>query len=412
MIIKDAREAAYLALLSSLRGDKFIFDSLEEWRENSFPSNVDYHFAQKIAAGSSQMALTLDYLAERMADKKKLSLKMKEKALLRLALYQFYFLDRIPLYAITNESIKLAKKYCHRTFVGYLNATLRKLTEYPVNLPEGNTPKELSIQYSYPIFFIEELIKDRSLEITKDILIAGNMPALTTVRIRNSDIEDIGIKIIPSKTFRFGVIEDATLIPQISLSSSYYIQNITPATLIANLAEGQSSPKNVLDLCSSPGGKLLAIHDLYPNAGLYANDISPLKMERLLENCEKYCLKAHLSCKLGEEFSSLEKFDLIILDVPCSNSGVFNKRPEARWRLTPEALKDLEIIQRKLLENALKSLSDNGELWYMTCSILKKENEHLMHRICQDLNLKIRFQQTILPSQQGWDGGYACALHR
>jgi 16S rRNA (cytosine967-C5)-methyltransferase len=414
----NPREAAYLALLASLRGDQFIEESLKLWFQQSSPSVSDYHLAERIACGAMQMSSSLDYLAIQLASQKKLSLKLKEKALLRLALYQFYFLDRIPLYAITDEAVKLARKYCHETFVRFLNATLRKLPDHPLKLPSENSVTGLAIHYSYSEFFAKELLYDYGLSQTKEILASGNVSAPVTIRLRNeSDILPqhwlSALESIDSDYPRIALLKDLKLLPEITQSPHTYIQNITPAILIAKLAKQCSlPPKTILDLCASPGGKLIAAHDAFPHAQLFGNDVSPEKMKQLQENCSKYNLQATLSCGLGQEFNSTSKFDVIILDVPCSNSGVLNKRPEARWRLSATALDDLEKTQLSLIKHAASLLSPNGELWYLSCSILKRENEKLIKLACDLYHLKVHFQELTLPNQKGYDGGFACVMKK
>jgi len=171
-------------------------------------------------------------------------------------------------------------------------------------------------------------------------------------------------------------------------------------------------PNSILDLCASPGGKTLLVHDLFPGAKLFANDISEQKMKKLSQNCQKYHLDASLSCCKGEDFVSEQLFDLIMVDAPCSNTGVLSKRPEARWRFSPETFKDLEETQLKLLGHAVTLLSPQGEIWYLTCSILDFENEKLIQQVCQKYDLQVRTQLTIYPSEAGLDGGFACALQR
>src|SRR5205085_11471055 len=120
-----------------------------------------------------------------LAVKKKLSLKLKEKILLRLALYQFYFLDRIPLYALANEMMQLANQYCHPMFSQFLNAVMRKLPDCPLSLPKEDTNQDLSIRYSYPLFFVEHVRNVYGLEKIKEILSAGNQAAKIMARIRS-----------------------------------------------------------------------------------------------------------------------------------------------------------------------------------------------------------------------------------
>ncbi len=390
MIIKT-REAAFLAILASVKDVEYACKSLQKWREHDNPPSRDFNFAQELAFGTIRMAMALDHIGLNLSDNKKLNLKLKEKVLLRMAIYQFIFMDRVPIYAITNEATELAKQYCHGSFVKFLNAILRNLSKENYFLPED----KFSIRYSYPEYYVEHLLKDYGQEITESLLEIGNKSGCTMFRNRKTGVVE--------------TVTDVSIIPEIAQSSDYYIQNATPAALIDRLCEGIEPPKNVLDLCASPGGKLISIHDHFPNAKLHANDVSDEKLIPLAENCQKYGIQTELSCSKGEEYRNETKFDLIILDVPCSNSGVLNKRPEARWRLSHENVKRLEKTQLDLIENALTLLSNRGEIWYLTCSILKRENERLMEKIP---NVRIRLKETILPNHEGWDGGFACALQK
>lgn len=395
-----AREAAYLAVLGSIRDENFAHDYLERWRRESHPTPQDYRLAQEIAFGSIRMALALDYLATQLTDNKRLSLKAKEKALVRTAVYQHYYMTKIPLYALVNESVTIAKKYCHSFFAGFLNAMLRQMAETPFALPTGDSYEALSIHYSYPQFFIQQLVKDYSLAQAKEIMEAGNKPAPTMYRIRTGD------------ELIMEVLKDSTNLAQIAESPEYYIQNATSAELIWKLKKSHRTrePKTILDLCAAPGGKLLAMHDCYPKALLFANDVSEHKVRLLRENCKKFGIQATCTVSKGEEYESKEKFDIVILDVPCSNSGVLNKRAEARWRLSEVSLMELHKTQKGLFTHAKTLLAPAGEIWFLTCSILKKENEGLSHWAADALDLNLISQDTHLPDKGGHDGGYGAIL--
>ena len=404
----NPREFACMALLKAMQGEMFLVDSFAKWHQSAAPSSRDYRFAYEIACGSMRMKLALDFAAKRLSDKQRLSLKPKERTLLHTALYQHFFMDRVPQYAIVNETIQLAKKWCHSSFVSFLNAVLRKLPAEKNNFsPAGNSLSELSIRYSYPEHFIQELIKEYGLGSTQEILAAGNTPSPTMVRLRLGAKVEPYLKLVRPDT---AILEDPTFLSTVAASPDYYIQNATPVLLIDALSSGLNPPKRVLDLCAAPGGKLLAVHDKFPKAWLFANDVSRERLQLLLENVKKYGLAVAVSCEKGEALASNEPFDLIILDVPCSNSGVLNKRPEARWRLSIETLKELEDMQLKLIQHAAGLLADGGEIWYITCSILNKENQQLVAQACGKFNLKVRTENIILPNQQGIDGGYASAL--
>ncbi len=403
----NPREVAYLAALGAAKGEVFVADALDQWRAAEQPSSLDFAFAQEIASGSVRMARALDYLGEKLAERQTLSLKLKEKVLLRTALYQHFFLDRVPLYAIVDETLKIAKQHCHAHFCGFLNALLRQLeTKRPV-LPKGKDPQALSIRYSYPIEFVRKVIAMQA----EEVLEAQNAPPRLMVRVRNRSHLPSYLQILPGSEENVAVVVGEVPMAQLGSSTEIYIQNVTPTVLVAELAKRTPVPRTIIDLCASPGGKLLAAHDAFPQAKLLANDVSDAKLSRLTENLKKYGVLATFHCGKGEAFPLENKGDLIILDVPCSNSGVLNKRPEARWRLESTVLQGLFQTQQKLLERAALLLSKEGVIWYMTCSILQEENERVVEQFCKDHHFSVVYSRTILPNFEGWDGGF-CALMR
>ncbi len=409
----NAREAAYLALLQSSQFKGFISDFLEKWKAEHNPSVKDFNLAQEIAYGTARMSLALDFLAEIFAARKKLNLKLKERLFLRMAVYQYYYMNRIPLYAIVDETLKLARNYCHETFLRFLNAILRKLGDIKPELPQGNSIIDLSIRYSYPQFFVREVTDAFGFEKGSQILEIGNTVSPVMVRYREiaKNAEHADLQDVTLEPFRIASMKIKGIIEEISQSDQFYIQNVTPPTLLGNLAKRiHKKPKNILDLCSSPGGKIIALHDLFPNAELHANDISQEKLKRLSQNFNKYSLNVNVTCQNGEDYPTDKKFDLVVLDVPCSNSGVLNKRPEARWRLSQDSLNELKKTQLALIQNAANLLSEEGRIWYMTCSILPKENEDIIEEACESFNLQVEYLETILPNFEGWDGGFACIL--
>ena len=187
-----------------------------------------------------------------------------------------------------------------------------------------------------------------------------------------------------------------------------YIQNSTPVALICALAELTPKPQTIADLCASPGGKSLAAKTLYPEARLVANDVSEEKTSRLQENFTKYGIDARIAIGPAEEFPLTEPFDLVIADVPCSNTGVLHKKPEARWRLDEEQLEQLKALQEKILERSLRL----GKIvWYLTCSILPDENEELVLKVAASFGKKVHWSKVILPDASGSDGGFAALIY-
>lgn len=279
-----------------------------------------------------------------------------------------------PRWVVGQEWGHLAKKYAHSAFAAFLNALIRQL---PESLPPFPS---LGIQYSYPDALVAKLLQDYPHAEVERVLALGNLPAKTFARKRP------GFEMVEVPPKEVG---------EIAQDPAYYLMNPTPAHLIANLAAKITPPASILDLCSSPGGKLLAIHDLFPQAELFANDVSASKLQRLQENITKYDLKVHLTQHLGQEYPETRQFDLIMLDVPCSNSGVFAKHPEARYREH-----DLLPLQKALLDKAKRLKAPSGHIFFLTCSILKEERP----------GGPLLYEEQALPDELGSDGGYGALL--
>lgn len=383
---KGVREVVFLALWKGFCKGLYLEDVLVE---TSFQDPRDQALAYEICCGTIRLWNQLEWIAKGLTSTGKLALKNREKSLLFSALYQIYYLERVPHYAIIDETVKIAKKHCHTSIGSFLNGILRKATQTPLSLPQDNSAASLAIRFSQPLFFVESLIREQGSSKTIEILTASNTRPGHFVRSRTSPFEYTSIS--------SGWNE-----------SDGYIQNPTPGLLMTLLSEATASPHKILDLCASPGGKLLVAHDLYPSAKLFANDLTEKRIALLKENISKFGLDVDIRVGSGETYPDDQLFDLIILDVPCSNSGVLNKRVEARSRLSKEALDDLKTIQCRLLEQAEKLLKPEGSIWFLTCSILQAENE----QVTALPNLKKHFEKTCFPDLEGNDGGYCCLLQK
>ena len=378
--MKSVREVIFQTLWKGFCAGLYVEDVLQNtlWNDPR-----DQALAYEVCCGTVRYWSQLQWIAEQLTSTGKLSLKSREKSLLFPALYQLYYLERVPHYAVIDETVRLAKKHCHSSIGSFLNGILRKASQTPLALPSDNSAASLAIRYSQTLFFVEQLLREQGEGQTLQILEASNQRPRYFRRAL--------------KSFEYSPLESDWS------ETDGYIQNPTPGALVQFLAKKTPPPNTILDLCASPGGKLLLAHDLYPQAKLYANDVSESRLKLLRENILKFNLDVDLHMGVGENYPLHQKFDLIILDVPCSNSGVLNKRVEARWRISKDSLSELHLLQQKLLSHARELLAPNGSIWFMTCSILTEEN-----RIASALN-KIA-ELTHLPTLDGLDGGYGSLL--
>ncbi len=173
----------------------------------------------------------------------------------------------------------------------------------------------------------------------------------------------------------------------------------------------------ILDLCSAPGTKTTQIAELtQDSATILATDIDPERLKRVQENITRLGLKSVTIIPYTQlEQGTIGPFDAILLDVPCSNTGVLARRIEVRYRLRPEGIHDLAATQRTLLEKAVTLLKPTGRICYSTCSIQRTENQDVVRAfLAVHTNFQLAQEHLTLPSAQPFDhdGAYTALLTR
>jgi len=389
---KSSREISYLACQAAFTGKSYIQETLQKWIKTESPSPQEQDLAKFLAAGVVKFAIACDAIARKLNKGGSLPSKSQEKTLLRHTLFQVFYQPSAPFYAIASESALLAKKYTKQPFQRFLTALLKKCEER--TLP----PLDLFERTSYPKLFVDKLLTAYGQKQTEEILEAGNQEMRLFSRKRKG-----------ADSFCTPLASDE--VERAILSSDEYIQNPTPWLLCLHLSKHLPKiPSSIWDACAAPGGKLLALQDLYPHANLWASDPSPLRVKTLKQNIDFYKINSKVEADSIEKAFFGEKWDLVVIDVPCSNSGVLRKRPEARHRLTKEKLRELLLLQKHLLRQALERVNPGGFLWYMTCSILPEENQLVANSALNECTLLA--EKLYLPKLSGEDGGYGALLQK
>ncbi|HKI69788.1 MAG TPA: RsmB/NOP family class I SAM-dependent RNA methyltransferase, partial [Verrucomicrobiae bacterium] len=199
----------------------------------------------------------------------------------------------------------------------------------------------------------------------------------------------------------------------------FYVQD--PSTLLAVPELDPQPDERILDLCAAPGGKTTFLAQLTENKGQIAGgDISEERLKMLRENCQRLgvtCVTTTLTSELEKAQSDIkskitnQKFDKVLLDAPCSNSGVMRRRVDLRWRIQPEEIERLRATQLDLLCQAAAFLKPAGILVYSTCSLEPEENSDVISRfLAGHLNFKLERQRELLPFADGVDGAYVARL--
>jgi 16S rRNA (cytosine967-C5)-methyltransferase len=190
----------------------------------------------------------------------------------------------------------------------------------------------------------------------------------------------------------------------------FYVQD--PGTLLAPLQLGAQPGETILDLCAAPGGKTTFLAQLMNNGGkIVACDVSEERLKLLRDNCQRLgvtCVETSQNLKLNTQNS---KFDRILVDAPCSNTGVMRRRVDLRWRISPEEISRLQQTQLELLKLAAAKLKPGGVLVYSTCSLEPEENGEVIKEFLREhAGFKLESERELLPFADNVDGAYVAKL--
>ena len=364
-------------------------------------NNKDIGLISEIVYGVTTWRLTIDEIIKKYSKIKIKKISPWILNILRLSIYQIVFLDKIPKSAAVNEGVNLAKKYGNKGSVGFTNAILRKVdkdTERDKlnNIKLNNDNNDLEIISkctSMPIWIIEKLKNDGiNNDNILDICRKSNIRPNISIRVNNLKINRKELeKILDDEKVKIkkdGILEDFIILDKIngieeleSFKNGLFTVQDEVAGLPAIILNPKQNDK-ILDSCSSPGGKTTYIAELMKNKGeILAFDIHEHRVKLVEENATRLGINI---IKTKVEDASIykkeykEKFDKILLDVPCLGIGVLKRKPDIKWQKKKADLDEIQKLQMDILNTCSKYLKIGGELVYSTCSIFKKENRFLI----------------------------------
>lgn len=366
--------------------DKYINENREKL------SKLDINFISELVYGVVTWKLTLEYIIQKYSKIKLKKMSDWVKNILYLGSYQILFLDKVPKSAAVNESVNLCKKYNFKS-VGLVNAILRKIekSDYEEINTITNSITRISLKYSMPEWIVKKFCDEYGNEEAANICQNLNLRPNISVRLnRLKDKIELGEK---------GILEDFRVITgtkNITKTKEYIEGNITIQDEAAGLSSFILAPKEgemVLDACSAPGGKTTYLAELMCNQGnIVAWDIYEERLKQVKQNAKRLGIniiqtEVHDATKLKEDY--VERFDKILLDVPCLGLGVIRRKPDIKWNRQENNIKEISDIQFNILKTCSKYLKKNGTLVYSTCSMLKEENDAIIEKIIKDENFEI-----------------------
>ena len=365
-----------------------------------------------------------------------------------LGLIQLFFLDTIPDHAAVSETVRAAYDVLGPKKAQYVNACLRAAIRARKNGLSGDPRQDLPLRNLHldsavfsdpkihPLLWAEEalsmpvpLVKrwskrygsEKALELARNALVEPDL----SIRVVRGDRADVERAFDGRVTFRHGV-HDSILIASMHtvapiLTSELFVNGTITvqgesALRAAELVEARAGER-VLDMCAAPGGKTAVL--AASGAHVTACDDDEKRCARLRQTVERIVPNAAIDVRVHDAAAGLEpaSFDAVLVDVPCSNTGVLAARPGARWRFSPDSQKALAELQMRLLLAASTCVKPGGRLVYSTCSIEPEENQRRVKSfLAEHSGFALEREIDSLPAANGGagpvDGGYAACLVR
>ncbi|MDU2503094.1 MAG: 16S rRNA (cytosine(967)-C(5))-methyltransferase RsmB [Peptoniphilus harei] len=429
--MKNTREKALQIINDVLYKGTFLEESLEILKASNIDER-DFAFIKEITTGVVRNKTYLDYVIRENSKVRFNRIHKIILSILEMAIYQMYFLDKVPDYSIVDESVNLAKIYGNKGSISFTNGILRSISkEKALQVTLKNSIDNLSTYYSHPRFYTEYFYDKYGEEFTKKLLKANNEKPPFTIRVNTLKTnKDELIKDLSEAGFD---IEETTYVNALNVlnpngiidteffeKGHFYVQDL--GSILVSTFLNPSKNSKVLDLCAAPGGKTTHLSELMDNTGeIIACDKSKGKIKLIRENakrlgCTNISPRVNDARVLNEEF--INKFDYVLVDAPCSGTGLYRKKPDIKWNKGIDDLKELGVIQLEILNKAKEYVREKGLLLYSTCSLSKIENEDVIENFLKENeNFKIKKLRDkdvlkLFPSVDGSDGFSICLLEK
>ncbi len=337
-------------------------------------------------------------------------------------MYQLFYMDHVPPHAAVHETVEAAKRSLDPARCRFINAVLRNAIRKKDQIEAGLLEAPLSARWSHPAHLIQRWQKNWGKPQTEALCKWNNRRPVVSLRLYPHITGSLPQKIfdLPSHEAcpeHFRIVPPGTALEEIPgfHQGAFYLQD--PATELAIALLDPQPGMQVLDACAAPGGKAFICADRMHNQGnILALDRHADRLERMTANINRMhtsIIELRQADATRPQQIPQQQFDRVLLDVPCSNTGVLQRRPDARWRITPERMQNLQEIQTRMLDATAPRLADHGVLVYSTCSLEKEENLNCVQSwIQKNPDFQITATRTSFPPESGMDGAFAARIER
>ena len=379
----------FLSLKDGKPGHIVLKDTLDNYM---YLDKASRGFITRLYEGTVEKRIYLEFVINSFSKTPVKKLKPVIRILMETAVYQIFFMDRVPNSAAINEAVKLTKKRGLTGLSGFVNGVLRNIARNKENITLPDKNKEyiryLEVKYSMPKEVIEHFIEEYGGVKAEDILETFEKKQPIVARVNGTKLtrEELVRKLTEEEVKVSTDIVFPESLKILELDSLGFLESFEngdfviqdeSSQFIGKIAELPINAK-VLDLCAAPGGKTLLMAEKSEVSKIIACDISERKTDLIEENINRLGIKKVVTMvndatAFNDEFE--EGFDLVICDLPCSGLGVIGRKRDIKYNITKNKIKELAKLQREILENAKKYVKKGGYLIFSTCTMSKLENE-------------------------------------
>lgn len=378
-------------------------------------------FITRLVNGVVERKLELDYIIDNYSKTKVKKMKPLIRTMMRMGVFEIYYMDGVPESATCNEYVKLAKKRGFAGLSGFVNGVLRNVARSKGKI----AIKDISVKYSLPQWIVDKWTEEYGKEQTEniaagffehqDLCVRVNLAQITRDELK-AKLEKQGITVricdsLPSAMYLSGY-DSLAAIPEFG-QGLLYVQDYS-SQLVAHMAQVKDTD-SIIDVCAAPGGKALHFAELASKGQVVARDLTAAKVALINENIKRTGASNIQSQQWdATEFdeSAALKYDIVVADLPCSGLGIIRKKPDIKYNQTEESLAELVDLQKQILDNVCQYVKVGGKLCYSTCTINKNENENqVTNFLASHKDFTIEEQMQLFPDVDH-DGFYICVMKK
>jgi 16S rRNA (cytosine967-C5)-methyltransferase len=400
-----------------------------QFPDRLLPETADSRaFIMGMVYGVVRQRRALEWLADTLSDR---TPAPDTLPFLFVGLYQLLFMDDIEPYAAVDETVKAAKAGPVPRAAGFINAILRRASREKAHLLESLAEQSMAIRLSHPDILVDRwrnALGDKETEALcrwnndiPDVIIRPNLARAAFDSYRAAlAAEGINADPHPYAPDEFLVLPHGFRVQDLPGFADGFFTVQDPATMACVRLLCPEPGDNVLDACAAPGGKTaLIVEKLAGKGSVVAADLHADRLDLLRDTaCRMDWQNVNIIRADATRIASADgvgdrQFDRILLDVPCSNTGVIRRRPDARWRFSAERLEKMRKTQRRIMDSSATLLRPGGRLVYSTCSLEPEENADMIASwLAENTGFLMLDSVQLWPTRSGTDGAYAAAVER